>query len=342
MAPQNGLPGSVDIINQKTGDVVMEYSQNADRVVNLSQTSIVRVNASPASVNFYEREGNDLIVHMKDGSTVRYQKFFFLDENGLHSELVFEDDLGAHQAMFPFASEAGPLTAEAIVPAMSEVAVGSLIGAGGISALAVLGGLAAVGGVVGVAAASGGGGGGGGDNDNNNGGTTPPDGGGTTPPDDGGTTPPDGGGTTPPDGDGTTPPDGGGTTPPDGGGTTPPDGGGTPPATSTLTVEPFGDDNLLNQQLVMLDQVLNGSTEAANAGSVITIMWDDNVWATTVNPDGSWSFTFPPEVLQSLSQGPSTLRVRLLDFRGLSVESSVDVMVDTIPPALETVPFVPN
>ncbi|WP_318364498.1 Ig-like domain-containing protein [Enterobacter sp.] len=343
MAPKNGLPGSVDIINQKTGDIVMEYPQNADRVVNLSQTSIVRVNASPASVNFYEREGNDLIVHMKDGSTVRYQRFFFLDENGLHSELVFEDDLGAHHAVFPFAADAGPMTAEAIVPAMSEVAVDSLIGAGGISALAVLGGLAAVGGIVGIAAASGGGGGGGGgDNDNNNGGTTPPDGGGTTPPDGGGTTPPDGGGTTPPDGGGTTPPDGGGTTPPDGGGTTPPDGGGSTPGTSTLTVEPLAEDNLLNQLLVARNQVLSGSTEAANAGSVITIMWDDNVWTTTVNPDGSWAFMFPPEVLQSLSQGPGTLRVRLLDFRGRTVETSMDVMVDTVPPALDTVPFVPN
>lgn len=159
MAPLNGLPGSVDIINQKTGDVVTQYRQSADRVVNLSQTSIVRVNASPESVNFYEREGNDLIVHMKDGTTVRYQSFFVLDENGLHSELIFEDNLGAHHAVFPFAAEAGPLAAEPIVPAISEVAVDSLIGAGGISGLAVLGGLAAVGGIVGVAAASGGGGG---------------------------------------------------------------------------------------------------------------------------------------------------------------------------------------
>ncbi len=335
MAPKNGLPGSVDIINQKTGDVVMEYPQNADRVVNLSQTSVVRVNASPASVNFYEREGNDLIVHMKDGSTVRYQKFFFLDENGLHSQLVFEDNLGAHQAVFPFASEAGPLTAEAIVPAMADVAVGSLIGAGGISALAVLGGLAAVGGIVGVAAASSGGGGGGSDNDNNNGGTTPPDGG-TTPPGDGGSP-------TPPDGGGTTPPDGGGTTPPDGGGTTPPDGGGTaPPVESTLTVDPLTEDNLLNLETVSLSQVLSGSTQAENAGCLITVMWGDSVWTTTVNDDGSWALVFPPEVLQSFSQGQSLLRVRLVDNRGTALEAAMPVIVDTIPPALDPVEFVPN
>lgn len=89
MAVQNSLPGTVDILNQKTGDTVIRYSQNADRIVNLTQTSVVRINASPESVNSYERQGNDLIVHMRDGTTVRYQNFFRLDAEGLHSELIF-------------------------------------------------------------------------------------------------------------------------------------------------------------------------------------------------------------------------------------------------------------
>ncbi|EGT4349961.1 hypothetical protein DOX58_05065 [Cronobacter sakazakii] len=92
MAVQNSLSPTVDILNQDTGKVITHYSENADRVVNLSQTSIVRINASPETVNFYERQGNDLIVHMKDGTTVRYQNFFHLDAEGQHSELIFEDD----------------------------------------------------------------------------------------------------------------------------------------------------------------------------------------------------------------------------------------------------------
>ena len=260
MAPQISPAGSVDIINQRTGDVVSQYAQSADRVVNLTQTSIVRINASPESVNYYQREGNDLIVHMNDGTTVRYQRFFVLDENGLHSELVFEDNLGSHHAVFPFADAAAPATAEAIVPALSEASVDSLVGAGGISALAVLGGVAAIGGIVGIAAAAGGGGSGssrqeaedngvlppidgtppddGGTTPPDDGGTTPPDDGGTTPPDDGGSTPPDDGETTPPDDGETTPPDDGGTTPPDDGGTTPPDDGGTTPPDDGGTTPP--------------------------------------------------------------------------------------------------------
>ncbi|CCJ74743.1 Large repetitive protein [Cronobacter condimenti 1330] len=170
MAVQNSLSPTVDILNQNTGDVITHYSQNADRVVNLSQTSIVRINASPETVNFYERQGNDLIVHMKDGTTVRYQHFFLLDAEGQHSELIFEDDKGVHHALFPFASEPGPAVAEAIVPSMADTTLGALTGAEGLTTLEVLGGIAAVGAIAGVAIAASNSGGGGGDNNNNGGG----------------------------------------------------------------------------------------------------------------------------------------------------------------------------
>lgn len=175
MAEPNALSPTVDIISRENGKEITSYSQSADRVVNLSQSSVVKINASPESVNFYERQGDDLIVHMKDGTTVRYQRFFTLDANGLHSELVFEDALGVHRAAFPFATEAGPVAAEAVVPTIAETSVGALTGAagiGGISTLGVLGGIAgavAIGGIA-VAAGGGGGGGGGGDDGRNSGG----------------------------------------------------------------------------------------------------------------------------------------------------------------------------
>lgn len=172
MAEPNALSPTVDIISRENGKEITTYSQSADRTVNLSQSSVVKINASPESVNFYERQGNDLIVHMKDGTTVRYQSFFTLDANGLHSELVFEDALGVHRASFPFAAEAGPMAAEAVVPAISSTSIGALTGAAGISTLGVLGGIAgavAIGGIA-VAAGGGGGGGGGGDSGGNNGG----------------------------------------------------------------------------------------------------------------------------------------------------------------------------
>ncbi|WP_220266384.1 BapA prefix-like domain-containing protein, partial [Enterobacter sp. Colony194] len=170
MALENNRSESVDILNRKTGDLVTQYSGPGDRVVNITQSSVVRINASPESVNYYQRQGDDLIVHMRDGSTVRYQNFFHLDAEGLHSELIFEDQYGTHHAVFPFATEAGPAAAEAIVPVMADTSLGTLIGGEGLSTAAILGGLAAVSGIAGVAiAASGGGGGGGGGSDNDNG-----------------------------------------------------------------------------------------------------------------------------------------------------------------------------
>ncbi|MDK1233946.1 BapA prefix-like domain-containing protein, partial [Cronobacter turicensis] len=170
MAVQNSLSPTVDILNQDTGNVITHYSQNADRVVNLSQTSIVRINASPETVNSYERQGNDLIVHMKDGTTVRYQNFFHLDAEGQHSELIFEDDKGVHHALFPFASEPGPAVAEAITPTLADTSLGALTGAEGLTTLQALGGIAAIGAISGVAIAASNSSDGGGNNDNNNGG----------------------------------------------------------------------------------------------------------------------------------------------------------------------------
>lgn len=144
MAEQNNLSESVDIIGRKNNAVV-HYSAGGDKVINLSQSSVVKINASPESVSFYERQGDDLIVHMKDGSVVRYQHFFTLDSEGLHSELVFEDQTGVHHAVFPAAIEAGGATAAAamIVPTFSDVSLGSLL-EGGSSSMAALGGLASV------------------------------------------------------------------------------------------------------------------------------------------------------------------------------------------------------
>ncbi|WP_342323955.1 Ig-like domain-containing protein [Kosakonia sp. BYX6] len=313
MAPQNSLPGSVDVINQKTGDVVAQYTSGSDRVVNLTETSIVRVNASQETVNFYEREGNDLIVHMKDGSTVRYNSFFNLDGDGLHSELIFEDQYGTHHAVFPYAAEAGPAAAEAIVPAYSEVAFDSLIGASGISALAVLGGIAAVGGLVGVAAAAGGGGGGGHSNDGGN------NGGG----DNGGG---DNGG-----GD-----NGGGD---NGGGD---NGGGETPDTPTLNVNTFAADNIVNLAESTEAQRLSGWTEAENAGSTITISANGETWTTTVASDGSWGVWVSPASLSTFSQGLSRIRVAIVTPRGGTASTDTWVTVSTTPPVLELTQFAPG
>ncbi|EOG8747570.1 Ig-like domain-containing protein [Cronobacter sakazakii] len=314
MAVQNSLSPTVDILNQDTGKVITHYSENADRVVNLSQTSIVRINASPETVNFYERQGNDLIVHMKDGTTVRYQNFFHLDAEGQHSELIFEDDKGVHHALFPFASEAGPAVAEAITPTMADTTLGALTGAEGLTTLQALGGIAAIGGIAGVAIAASNSGGGGGGNDDNNGGGD--NGGG----DNGGG---DNGG-----GD-----NGGGD---NGGGD---NGGGETPDPAEIALDPLTDDNILNGSEVLQNQVISGTVDAANAGRTITVTLNGNTYTGVVGADGSWSVTLPASALQALPQGLNTITVTLVDVNGNTVTQTADINVDTVAPTLQLTPF---
>lgn len=299
--------------------MITHYSENADRVVNLSQTSIVRINASPETVNFYERQGNDLIVHMKDGTTVRYQNFFHLDAEGQHSELIFEDDKGVHHALFPFASEAGPAVAEAITPTMADTTLGALTGAEGLTTLQALGGIAAIGGIAGVAIAASNSGGGGGNDDNNNGGGD--NGGG----DNGGG---DNGGGDNGGGD-----NGGGD---NGGGD---NGGGETPDPAEIALDPLTDDNILNGSEVLQNQVISGTVDAANAGRTITVTLNGNTYTGVVGADGSWSVTLPASALQALPQGLNTITVTLVDVNGNTVTQTADINVDTVAPTLQLTPF---
>lgn len=342
MALENNRSESVDILNRKTGDLVTQYSGPGDRVVNITQSSVVRINASPESVNFYERQGDDLIVHMRDGSTVRYQNFFHLDADGLHSELIFEDQYGTHHAVFPFATEAGPAAAEAIVPVMADTSLGALIGGEGLSTAAILGGLAAVGGIAGVAIAASGGGGGGGGNDNDSGnGNGGGDGEGGNGGGDGGTGGGDngnggedggtgggdnGGGDNGGDDDGT-------------GGTNP---GGENPTPSTLNIAPFTEDNVINLTESNSDQILSGTTDASNAGRTITVTLGNNSWNAVIAADGSWAVTIPGAVLQALPQGDANLNVSFVDSNGNPISEDIPLTVDTIPPELGLAEFSPG
>ncbi|WP_447885379.1 Ig-like domain-containing protein [Serratia fonticola] len=101
MAQSNFTLGAVDIIARHGGAKIADVATGT-RSVSLTQSSIVRIHGTQALVSSYERQGNDLIVHMKDGTTVRYQSFFEVDADGKHSELVFDDGNGAIQhAIFP-------------------------------------------------------------------------------------------------------------------------------------------------------------------------------------------------------------------------------------------------
>ncbi|MCM2443923.1 BapA prefix-like domain-containing protein, partial [Rahnella sp. CG8] len=152
----------IDILSRTNGAVISQVS-NASQDVTLNQISIVRVHATRDVVTRYERVGNDLVIHMKDGRTVRYHSFFDTDGKGNHSELIFDDGTHPieHAAFVDTGATAG---ATPIVPAYETIPdAGALVIDSSNFDPAVLGavlGVVALG--AGIAIAAGGGGGGGG------------------------------------------------------------------------------------------------------------------------------------------------------------------------------------
>ncbi|HAI05671.1 MAG TPA: hypothetical protein DCM39_07940, partial [Pantoea sp.] len=64
-----------------------------------------------------ERQGKDLVMHMSDGRTVHYEKFFFDDAEGEHSELVFDDGVKPlEQDMIPQTGEGAELAFYGVTP----------------------------------------------------------------------------------------------------------------------------------------------------------------------------------------------------------------------------------
>ncbi|MBZ6395095.1 MULTISPECIES: Ig-like domain-containing protein [Pantoea] len=166
--------GRVDIISRENGTLISQSTGGSSQTINLTEPSVVRISGTRAMVAQYERQGNDLVLHMRDGSTVRYQKFFFDDAEGEHSELVFDDGVNPPEhALFPQTAEGAELASNAVTPTYESLdSVEPLLLADNTnSSMGVItaGGLGVLG-LAGLAiGAGGGGGGGGGGGDNNNG-----------------------------------------------------------------------------------------------------------------------------------------------------------------------------
>ncbi len=309
--------GSVDIVTRSNGKEIAQYAQG-NRVITLTESSVVKIHGDTSLVASYERQGNDLIVHMKDGSTVRYQRFFFIDEHGEHSELVFDDGKTTHHAIFPFADMAGSSTAQTVIPTYETLGDGitTLVGHDGISA-GVIGGVLgalAIGG--GIALAAGGGGGGHGNNNDSNG-----DGGSGNGGNNGG----NGGNGNGGNGNGNSGGDGTG----NGG-----NGEGGQTTNPTLKVNAFAGDNILNNSESLLSQALSGSTTASNAGRTVTVTLNGKTYTGLVDANGQWSINIPPADLQALPQGSQNINVTLTDSAGHSTTTNVELNVKTTLPEL--------
>ncbi|VFS49194.1 BapA/Bap/LapF family prefix-like domain-containing protein [Budvicia aquatica] len=85
---------TVDIISRKA-ETKTSLINAGNLNVSLQEPSVLVIHGSSTEVVRYERQGNDLLIVMKDGSVIRCNGYFIEDSEEKYSELVFQNDSGA-------------------------------------------------------------------------------------------------------------------------------------------------------------------------------------------------------------------------------------------------------
>ncbi|HFN3524219.1 TPA: Ig-like domain-containing protein [Enterobacter hormaechei] len=150
----------VDVIIRKTAEKT-KLTGEGNLSVSISSPSVIEIQGSAQDVVRYVRQGNDILIYMKDGSVIRCNNYFVEDtETHNHSELVFNDNQALTHISFADAGEASgvaatELTAQAapissIEPFLEQGSVlsdapwgwiaGAALGGGAIGALLAHGG----------------------------------------------------------------------------------------------------------------------------------------------------------------------------------------------------------
>ncbi|MCT4706594.1 Ig-like domain-containing protein [Enterobacteriaceae bacterium H16N7] len=101
-----------------------------------------------------------------------------------------------------------------------------------------------------------------------------------------------------------------------------------------ISIDMVAQDNALNAAEKGTDIMLSGSTENVEAGQTVTITFAGHRYATTIQTDGSWSFTVPAADVAELEEGTSNLQVSVSNLNGNSSSAAQEIVVDTQAPTL--------
>lgn len=113
--------GHVDILSRASGKSLAQLSASSSQNFSLTQPSVISLQGTPSLVASYQQQGQDLILHMRDGSPVRYQHFFTVMD-GEQSELVFrEGEQPLQQARFTSGWQNDPQATVALTPGFESL-----------------------------------------------------------------------------------------------------------------------------------------------------------------------------------------------------------------------------
>ncbi|MGE7207554.1 BapA/Bap/LapF family prefix-like domain-containing protein, partial [Sphingomonas sp. NPDC019816] len=94
-----------EIIAKATGTTTTTTAN----VIDLTTPSVVRLDLNRDRVASMERDGDDLVIRLTDGQTIRIDNFY-ADQRGVGSDLVLREDNGGLWLTNPSASGAGRFT----------------------------------------------------------------------------------------------------------------------------------------------------------------------------------------------------------------------------------------
>lgn len=111
---------------------------------------------------------------------------------------------------------------------------------------------------------------------------------------------------------------------------------------TALTLSPVGQDDILNNSELGVNQIINGTASTSEAGRTVTVTLNGKNYPATVDLSGNWQITLPTTDLSNLTNGSHTLTATLSDEAGNSSTLTHTFTVDngvTSLPTLTINPF---
>ena len=105
-------------------------------------------------------------------------------------------------------------------------------------------------------------------------------------------------------------------------------------ASVAISINAITTDDVINAAEKGTDLVLSGATTHVEAGQTVTISLNGKIYTTTVEADGSWSYTVPAADLHSLKDGDASVQVSVTNVNGNSASAGREYSVDATAPSV--------
>ncbi|MCS5452779.1 Ig-like domain-containing protein, partial [Enterobacter huaxiensis] len=105
-------------------------------------------------------------------------------------------------------------------------------------------------------------------------------------------------------------------------------------ASVAISINAIAIDDVINAAEKGADLVLSGETTNVEAGQTVTLSIGGKIYTTTVDDDGSWTYTVPSADLAGLKDGDASVQVSVTNVNGNSASAGREYSVDATAPSV--------